>query len=275
MASAFAVAHQVVAIGLRPGVRTDHTEPQVLGAAMPLACGDDQRYILSRLPAHALFSPSSSPSLNCLLQLTLVLIALIPRNCSMYTSLFALAGFLAFVFASPEPVTTPNPTLSSILAQIASLEGDIIPPASILSEVITAIPATVTAVLANPSEISVLESEILASGFPGWYSSLPPDAQSWVIAIAGVAATIIPELASLQNAAASITGGSTTATTSPTTGLPSTSTGTKASTSLAPATKTSNPTAQSSSSTAGAAPTNVVAAGILGAVGFLGLVAAL
>ncbi|KAE9376944.1 hypothetical protein N431DRAFT_555234 [Stipitochalara longipes BDJ] len=197
----------------------------------------------------------------------------------MYTSLFALAGFLALVCASPEPVKRQNPTLSSILSQIASLEGDIIPPASILSEVITAIPATVTAVLANPSEISVLESEILASGFPGWYSSLPPDAQSWVIAIAGVAATIIPELASLQGAAASITGGSGTgsapAPTSLTTGSHSNSTLSKTTSTLATATKTSNPTAQSSSSTAGAAPTNVVAAGILGAVGFLGLVVAL
>jgi len=35
-------------------------KPRVLGVAMPLACGDDQRYILSRLPAHALLSPSQS-----------------------------------------------------------------------------------------------------------------------------------------------------------------------------------------------------------------------
>ncbi|PMD55873.1 uncharacterized protein K444DRAFT_616951 [Hyaloscypha bicolor E] len=199
----------------------------------------------------------------------------------MQASLFTLAGLCALACAFPEHVKRQSPSLASVLSQISSLQAELQPPPSILSE-LSGVPATVTAALNNPSLVSVLQSQINASGFPGWYSSLAPDAQSWVISVAGVAATVIPEIVSLEVAASLTTlaggTGSATATTSSMTKSHSNSTmstTSKATPTLTPTTKASSSPVPSKSSSAGAAPTNIAAAGILGAVGFLGLVVAL
>jgi carbohydrate-binding DOMON domain-containing protein len=146
------------------------------------------------------------------------------------------------------------------------------------------VPATDTGVIGNPSAISILQSQILESGFPAWFSTLAPDAQSWVLGIAMTAATIIPEIASLEVEAGLTTYTSSTATAPASTSASTTShsgsttiTTTKATTTsqVITTTQTSSPASPSSSSSkAGAAPTKVIA-GILGAVGFLGLAVAL
>jgi hypothetical protein len=144
------------------------------------------------------------------------------------------------------------------------------------------IPPSVTdGAVSDPSKISVLQSQILESGFPGWWSSLAPDAQSWIIGIAGVAATVIPEVVSIEVAAGLTTIGKTE--TAPTATASSTrsrsnstiTTTSKATLTPAPTIEASSSPLPSKSSSAGAAPTHVAVAGILGAVGFLGLVVAL
>ncbi|KAH8783937.1 hypothetical protein BGZ57DRAFT_852333 [Hyaloscypha finlandica] len=199
----------------------------------------------------------------------------------MQASLFILAGLCALACAFPEHIKSQSPSLASVLSQISSLQAELQPPPSILSE-LSGIPATVTAALDNPSLVSMLQSQVNASGFPGWYSSLAPDAQNWVIGIAGVAATVIPEIFSLEVAAGLTTlaggTGSATATTSPMTKSYSNSTmstTSKATPTPTPTAKASSSPVPSKSSSAGAAPTNIAAAGILVAVGFLGLVVAL
>jgi len=146
------------------------------------------------------------------------------------------------------------------------------------------VPATDTGVIGNPSAISILQSQILESGFPAWFSTLAPDAQSWVLGIAMTAATIIPEIASLEVEAGLTTYTSSAATAPASTSASTTSHSsntmvatTKATTTsqVITTTQTSSPASPStSSSKAGAAPTKVIA-GFLGAVGFLGLAVAL
>jgi len=201
----------------------------------------------------------------------------------MLASLFMLAGLCTFVLASPEPVKSENASVSSILAKISSLWDEMVPPLSIYSE-LGGVPATDTGVIGDPSAISILQSQILESGFPAWFSTLAPDAQSWVLGIAMTAATIIPEIASLEVEAGLTTFASSTATAPASTSASTTSQSsgtmiatTKATTTsqVITTTQTSSPASPStSSSKAGAAPTNVIA-GILGAVGFFGLAVAL
>ncbi|PMD17474.1 hypothetical protein NA56DRAFT_662115 [Hyaloscypha hepaticicola] len=208
----------------------------------------------------------------------------------MLASLFMLAGLCAFVLGSPEPVKRENASASasysSLLARISSLWEELIPPYSIYTE-LGGVPATDTGVIGNPSAVEILQSQILESGFPAWFSTLAPDAQSWVLGIAMTAATIIPELASLEVEAGltTITTSTATATAPASTSASTTShssgtmitTTTKATTTsqVITTTQTSSPASPStSSSKAGAAPTKVIA-GFLGAVGFLGLAVAL
>jgi hypothetical protein len=146
------------------------------------------------------------------------------------------------------------------------------------------IPSTVTAILGNPTAVSALENQINnESGFPAWFSTLAPDAQSWVISIAGVAATIIPELVSLEiGAGLTPSGGTGTApattsamTTSYSNSIMTTTSKATTTSAIITTTQGSSSAAPSSSSKAGAAPTGVIAAGVLGAVGFLGVIVAL
>lgn len=156
---------------------------------------------------------------------------------------------------------------------------------TLLSLRLTGVPASVTSALTNPSAVSALQSQIIQSGFPSWYTALPTDAQSYILGVAGKAATIVPEIVSLEVAAGltTISGvgtGTAVSTSSAKTTSYSNSTITttsKAATTSAVVvtTKASSSAVPTSSSKAGAAPTGVVAAGILGAVGFLGLAVAL
>lgn len=221
----------------------------------------------------------------------------------MHASLLTVAGLCAMVMAAPDKVVkrqSANPSLSSVLAEISSLYDQILPPSSIAAE-LTGIPASVTELLSDPSAASVYESQVIASGFPSWFTALPSDAQSYILAAPGKYATIYPEIVSLQVAAgitslgsAAGTGVSTTNPSGPivtasgsatgksnsnttvTTGSLS-STGTAATTKAASSSgsATAKTSASSSSSSAGAAPTNALAAGVMGAVGFLGLALAL
>ncbi len=217
-----------------------------------------------------------------------------------------------------------SPSLVSVLAQISSLQAQLLPPSSIAAEYVhilltssfpefyfplgvndiqnenfdcpqtiltllslrlTGVPASITSALTNPSAIAALESQILQSSLPSWYNALPSDAQSYVLGVAGKAATIVPEIVSLEVAAGltTISGvGTGTAVSTSSAKTTSYSNSTIATTSKAPTasavvvtTKSSSSAAPTSSSKAGAAPTGVVAAGILGAVGFLGFAVAL
>lgn len=157
-------------------------------------------------------------------------------------------------------------------------------------------PASVTAALGNPSAISALESQFLAAGPPAWFSSLPADAQSYVLALGPKAETILPEIISLEIAAGLTTvsgaaGTGAAATSTPSKGTSIVGTGsnstitTKGPTSIAEATtggtsnaasasaKTTASSAKStSSSSAGAAQvTGAIAAGVIAAGSFLGL----
>jgi len=219
----------------------------------------------------------------------------------MRTSFIAVAGLGAVALASPDQIEkrqfSINPSLSSILAQISSLEAKILPPSSIAAE-LTGVPASVTAALGNPSAISALESEILASGFPSWYTALPSEAQSYVLAAPGVYQSIYPQIVSLEIAAGlttvsglggtgtnpggpiqTVSGGSNSTRNSTTSR--SGTTGSAATTS-APSSTTATTSglggvsSTSRSSSAGVAPTNApLAAGVMGAVAFLGLALAL
>ena len=150
---------------------------------------------------------------------------------------------------------------------------------------LTGVPSSLTAALGYPSEIAVLQSEILASGLPDWFTSLPSDAQNWIIGIAGKALTLIPKIASLEVEAGLITQSSTATQTgsNPTGTTPAatssnnsvaTSSTTVTASAAATTTKASSSAAPSSSSKAGAAPTGVVAS-LLGAIGILGVAIAL
>ncbi len=162
---------------------------------------------------------------------------------------------------------------------------------------LTGVPASVTQALGNPSAISVLESQIIVSGFPSWYTALPSEAQSYVLAAPALYASIYPQISSLEVAAglttvsglggtgvipggpiqtsASTGGSNSTSNSSGTTGSSTTTkaTTTTGSTASGASTTTSG---SSSSSSAGVAPTNApLVAGVMGAVGFLGLALAL
>ncbi|KAL1999807.1 hypothetical protein VTN02DRAFT_3960 [Thermoascus thermophilus] len=162
-----------------------------------------------------------------------------------FTSL-ALLLLSATALAAPEPVEKrqdvtdlPSPTGFSIQ----------LPPASILSVLETAVPASV---LTDADARASLISDIQAGSTPGWVQSLPPDVKSYI------------STAYVNPAAATATG--------------VTATGTAATT--ATATGSSGSASPGATSTGGAgvaaaAPTGAIAAGLAGAAGILGLAIAL
>ncbi|KIW02268.1 uncharacterized protein PV09_06418 [Verruconis gallopava] len=63
-------------------------------------------------------------------------------------------------------------------------------PSGVLQELLTGVPASVYADLANPTSRSSLQSEFKAGHTPAWYSSLPPDAKSYIQAVQTQLATM-------------------------------------------------------------------------------------
>lgn len=221
----------------------------------------------------------------------------------MYLSTLIVSGLCAVAMAVDEPVfkRQDNSVVSAALVSISSLEQLIQPPSSILAK-LTGVPPDVKAAATNPALITSLESQFINS-VPAWYTSLPADAQSYILGIGPKVLSIQPQIQSLQVVAGLITtgyGSGATATgtgtgtgiypiVTPTTNgtissdststLSSSSTTTQtSSTSLISVTSptasvsVSSVAAPSSTSKAGAAQaTGTIAAGLFGAVGVLGL----
>jgi hypothetical protein len=136
------------------------------------------------------------------------------------------------------------------------------------------LPSSLQAVaLTNPAEAATEISSEFATGTPTWFTKLPTDVQSYFITAAGSA---VPTTLAITG-----TGGSLYSSNSTTTGkfLNSTITSTAAATSSGAATSGASGTAastgaSSSSSTGGASlPTQVIGAGIAGALGVFGMLA--
>ncbi|KAF8867061.1 hypothetical protein BDZ45DRAFT_734319 [Acephala macrosclerotiorum] len=217
------------------------------------------------------------------------------------------AGLVAVVAAQ-------NPSAYSKISVLsAELASAINPPSSIAAEYVpsivittnnfaanwcdatlaTGLPSSVLAAITNPASLPGLISSLEAAATaPAWFGSLPADAQAWVLSAAGAYTSIEPEISSLAIAAgvtgtgaatgtsatvksASSTGYSNTTIASTSKSSSSTAT-TQASSLTTSAAASSSSKASSSSSSGGAAsPTGAVAAGVMGAVGILGLALAL
>ncbi|KAE8348209.1 hypothetical protein BDV28DRAFT_144080 [Aspergillus coremiiformis] len=126
-----------------------------------------------------------------------------------------------------------------------------LPPSSIMSVLLTAIPPASLQQFADPSARSAMMSEVSAGHLPDWYNNLPSDVKSYV-------STAYQAYAEPTGTGAQATAGS-----------PAT-TGAKAT-----ATSGSDSHSNTSSSAAGAAPTGAIAASLVGAAGILGLAIAL
>jgi hypothetical protein len=150
------------------------------------------------------------------------------------------------------------------------------------------VPTSVYAVLGDPTALAALESQFITAP-PAWFTSLPVDAQAFVISLAPKYMSIMPQILSLEvaaglttlpAAAATATDVAATARATATgfsnsTIVTSRGTGSATGTTKAATASASTSKAPSTSISAGAAPTNAIAAGIVGAVGFIGLALAL
>jgi hypothetical protein len=174
---------------------------------------------------------------------------------------------------------------ASILSEISSIEAEITIPASIQAQ-LTGVPSSVSAAFAEKTGLAQLYNSLIASP-PAWLLTLPPAVQQYLISEVGPK---IQNVASLEVAAGIITlpgavGTGTGSSAKPTngtglstgTGSATLSSGPKptSKTTPKPTSPAATPIAGSSSSKAGAQPTGVIAAGLFGAVGFLGVAMAL
>lgn len=188
-----------------------------------------------------------------------------------------------------------------------ALKSSVAPIPSNIRAELTGIPTAIAAAITNPVIIYSLVQEF-ATAVPAWYSNLRPEAQSWILSIGPAVLGIQPALASLQSVidaeiatgvvTATVTGNVTATVTlqscysnSTTSGRMVTSvvnvnvttslTGSKswitstAATGSAETTVGAEQTATSSSTAAAPRQSAGLAAGVLGAVGVLGLMAAL
>jgi len=159
---------------------------------------------------------------------------------------------------------TSLPTNSAVLSSLEGVGASItalLPPSSILSVLETAVPTSVLSELADPAQASSFASAFAAGSTPGWYASLPGNVKTFLSTYAaGVGTSVASGLSSAETAASSI--------------VASASSAASAAGSSASAQASS---AGTSSSSTGGAPraTGVFAAGIVGAVGVLGLAVAL
>jgi hypothetical protein len=201
-----------------------------------------------------------------------------------------IAGLVAIAVASRNQARQAT-NVSSIISEIQSLSSELTPPSSIAAE-LTGVPASVYSALTNPTALAALESQFVTAP-PAWYTALPSDAQAWVISIAPKFVSIESQIlgleveAGLTTLAGAAAGTGVSSSTAKATGVSNstiasvskgtTTTGaTKAPTTAATTAAASSKAASSSSSSGGAAsPTGMVAAGVMGAVGFLGFALAL
>ncbi|KAB8236276.1 hypothetical protein ETB97_011536 [Aspergillus alliaceus] len=141
---------------------------------------------------------------------------------------------------------TDIPTDFSMPTNMPSFKA---PPPSIMSVIMTAVPASYLEGLSNPSSRSSMFSEISAGHYPDWYKSLPGDVKTYI--------------STAYQTDAKATGAQKTGDSTVTSGPKATATG------------GSDSASKTSTSEAGAAPTGAIAAGLAGAAGILGLAIAL
>ncbi|KAF4636943.1 hypothetical protein G7Y89_g1143 [Cudoniella acicularis] len=202
----------------------------------------------------------------------------------MYPStVLAVASVFALAVASPDLAKRQNN--AALLSSISSIAAQITIPASIASD-FSAVPSTVVAAVSNPTELAQIYTQIEDGQTPAWFLALPAEAQAYLISLGPKIQTLIALEASAgiiptSGAAGTGTGAVTstaysnsTVTTASLSASKATTSGVSASTTKA-ATASSSGGASSSSSKAGAQPTGAIAAGVVGAAGFLGLVMAL
>jgi len=232
----------------------------------------------------------------------------------MRTSLLTSASFFALSLASPNFKRQDDPDLDAVASTISSIEAEITAlPAAVTSQ-LSLIPSSIIDALSDPTEAANIYSQIAQGQPPDWFSSLPPAIESYWTSVYPKVQTLVSLEASVASVYATATDGdgqvvytadsadtgthtSTTAPTSPvSTGASTTSlsrgTGTGSFTTAPPTTGSASGTGSStksgsgngsstksgsstSSSSSGAQPTGVIAAGVFGAVGFLGLALAL
>lgn len=76
------------------------------------------------------------------------------------------------------------PSATPYTANFTAPGGNLLqPPSSIVTDIITAVPPTVLALLMIPARRSSISSEIQAGNTPGWYESLPAEVKSYVSAM--------------------------------------------------------------------------------------------
>jgi len=209
----------------------------------------------------------------------------------MRTSILTSASFFALTLASPNlPKRQDSVDSAALASTLSSIEAEISSVPTAVQAEIEGIPSSVESAFTDPTSLAIIYSQIQAGQLPDWYSTLPPDAQSYIKGSIPKIETILsleasafptnviisPQTTSSTGAAPTATGtGSTVAAPgngSSTTAKPTASAGGSGSGSgNSSKTGSSSSAGSSSSSKAGAQPTGVIAAGVLGAVGFVGL----
>jgi hypothetical protein len=201
----------------------------------------------------------------------------------MYAKTLTVFWLATAVFANPRLAKRQTFNPSAISASIAALESQLLPPSNIAAE-LTGVPTAVQAAITNAAAFSSVEAAF-ESSIPAWFTSLPPNAQSYILNIGAEAATILPQISSLESllpnptsppySTGAITTSSHSNSTVSTISVPSTtsvkttSTGTAITAGGSSASTTKK--ASTSSSSAGAATTGV-GLGLAGAVGLVVLV---
>ncbi|KAJ8061152.1 hypothetical protein OCU04_010227 [Sclerotinia nivalis] len=127
----------------------------------------------------------------------------------MYTNLLTVASLCAVVLAGPQLNKRQDVDASAIASSLSSLSSALVPNPSLASQ-LTNIPTSIQALQTSPAGLSQLAEELLTSK-PGWYSSLSPDAKSYVLDAGAARASIF----SLEALLTSATAGSTASVTAP------------------------------------------------------------
>ncbi|KAG9238619.1 hypothetical protein BJ875DRAFT_23253 [Amylocarpus encephaloides] len=222
----------------------------------------------------------------------------------MRISVFTAASFVALAFALNNVHRRQDPV--AIASSIASIAAEITDAPTSIEAELQKVPSSVQTALQNPTALAEIQSQIVNGQLPDWFSRLPPAAQSYLInlfpkiqtlialgsqigvsngpyttgsyvAATGTGSFVEPTDVSASNATVSngtVSTGKPTVATSDTglSGGPVTKSSAAA---PAPSTAGAGAGGVSSTSKAGARPTGVIAAGVFGAVGFLGLALAL
>jgi len=211
----------------------------------------------------------------------------------MYTQTLAIIYLATAVLASPQAAKRQEFNPLAISASIAVLESQLLPPSSIAAE-LTGVPTGVQAAITNAAAFSSVEVEF-ESSIPAWFTSLPSPAQSYILNIGAAAATVLPQISSLEallytstlatpmpgatsySTGTIVTSSHSNSTVSTSSFRSSTTSSTSTSTGASTTAEVASTTKKTSSSSAGAAPTGLRVVGGLAAAGagVLGLVMAL